>query len=127
MPLSSQHNKDIVTFLKTPTAQNVLAMCRLIRVRDRPDTSKRRPAFIFTLQSGGPGGEEVHLMEIKRTFKGKHAYYTFQVRTHSLDINKNSHAYMHDPPPSLSLPHLIIFLFVVAIELCCALQSNDVV
>jgi hypothetical protein len=85
-PRSSHHHEDIVHFLKTATPPDVLTMCKLIRIRDRPDTSKRRPAYVFAMQSGGPGGDEVHLLDVKRTFKGKHAYYNFQVRhpMHSL-------------------------------------------
>jgi hypothetical protein len=79
-PGLSAHD-NMVRFLTTATPADVLVLCKVTRIKERPDTSKRKPAYAFVLQSGGVGGEEVPLLETKRTWKGKHVYYEFSVGT----------------------------------------------
>lgn len=77
-------NENLVHFMMSATPPNVLTLCKITRIKARPDTSKRKPAYSLVLQSGGVGGEEVALIETKRTSKGKHIYYEFAIGNHFL-------------------------------------------
>jgi len=76
-------NRDaaVIKFLTSATPADTMVMTQLIRSVNRPGASKRKPMFSFVLQSGGAGheGKDIHLVDTKRTFKGKHIYYTFHV------------------------------------------------
>jgi hypothetical protein len=77
-PNGATYESDVIDFLTSPTQPDVLALCQIVRVRSRPGTSKRKPAYTFSIQSNGSKSAQ-HLLETHRTIKGKHVYYRFFV------------------------------------------------